>query len=166
VAVGISARGAVAAARRIGAAVEAAGHEPPAFLVQRMAATGIEMLVGMVHDPVFGAVVACGSGGTAAEVLGDVAVRLTPVTDVDAREMVRSLRTFPLLTGYRGAAPVDLDALEQVVLRLGALVDAHSEVVEVDLNPVVVTPAGATVVDARIRVTNPPPRRPWPAVGR
>jgi acyl-CoA synthetase (NDP forming) len=130
-----------------------------------MAASGVEMLVGMVHDPVFGPVVACGGGGTTAEVIGDVAVRLTPVTDRDAAEMVESLRTYPLLVGYRGAAPVDVAALEDVVLRLSALVDAHPEIVEVDLNPVIATPDGATVVDARMRVEPAPPRLPWPSLG-
>ena len=67
-----------------------------------MATPGVEMLVGMVHDPVFGAVVACG-GGTTAKVIGDVAVRLTPVTDSDAEEMIASLRPYPLLQGFRGA---------------------------------------------------------------
>jgi acyl-CoA synthetase (NDP forming) len=70
-----------------------------------------------------------------------------------------------LLRGYRGAAPVDVDALEDVVLRLAAMVDEHSEIAEVDMNPVIVGADGALVVDARIRVTEPPLRRPWPAVG-
>jgi acyl-CoA synthetase (NDP forming) len=79
--------------------------------------------------------------------------------------MVRSLRTHPLLEGYRGAPPVDVGALEQVVMRLAALVDAHPAVVEGDLNPVVVSPEGALVLDARMRVEPPPPRGPWPALG-
>jgi acyl-CoA synthetase (NDP forming) len=143
----------------------AAGHSLDGFLVQRMAPAGVEMLVGMVLDPQFGPVVACGGGGTTAELIGDVAVRLTPVTDVDASEMLRSLRTYPLLRGYRGAAPVDVEALEDVVLRLGAMVEEHSEIAEIDMNPVIVSAAGAVVVDARVRVQEPAPRRPWPAVG-
>ena len=145
--------------------LEAAGHSPEAFLVQAMAAPGVEMLVGMVHDPVFGPVVACGGGGIYAELIGDVAVRLTPVTDLDAAEMIRSLRTYPLLEGYRGATPVDVASLEDVVLRLAALVEQHPEVAEVDLNPVLAGPTGAVVVDARVRIDEPPPPRPWPAVG-
>jgi acyl-CoA synthetase (NDP forming) len=145
--------------------LEAGGVRPDGFLVQRMASPGVEMLVGVVHDPVFGPVVACGGGGTTAELIGDVAVRLTPVTDRDASEMVASLRTYPLLRGYRGAPSVSVDALEDVVLRLAALVDEHPEVAEVDLNPVAVGARGAVVVDARMRVVPPPPRRPWPAVG-
>jgi acetyl coenzyme A synthetase (ADP forming)-like protein len=161
---GVAARAAGAAARRIAAAVEAAGHELEGLLVQRMAPPGVEMLVGMVNDPVFGPVIACGGGGTTAEVIGDVAVRLTPVTDRDAREMVESLRTFPLLRGYRGAPPADLNALHDVILRLSALVEEHPEIVEVDLNPVIVAGDAATVVDARIRVEAPPPRKPWPSL--
>ena len=154
-----------ATAGRIGASVEAAGHELDGFLVQRMAPSGVEMLIGMVNDRVFGPVVAVGGGGTTAEVIGDVAVRLTPVTDRDAGEMLESLRTYPLLAGYRGAEPADVAALEDVVLRLSALVDAHPEIAEVDLNPVIATPDAATVVDARMRVEPPPPRRPWPSIG-
>jgi acyl-CoA synthetase (NDP forming) len=156
---------AVAAARRIGDAVAAAGFVVSGYLVQRMAEPGVEMLVGMVHDPVFGAVVACGGGGTTAEVIGDVAVRLTPLTDRDAHEMIASLRTRPLLEGFRGAPPVDIAALEQIVLRLGALVDEHPAIVEVDLNPVIASASGAVVADARVRVEPPPSRKPWPAVG-
>jgi acetyl coenzyme A synthetase (ADP forming)-like protein len=163
---GVSTRGAAAAARRIAGSVERAGHEVEGFLVQSMAPDGVEMLIGMVNDPTFGAVLACGGGGTAAEVIGDVAVRVAPVTDRDAREMLESLRTYPLLTGFRGSPPVALDAVEEVILRLGALVDAHPEVVEVDLNPVIASPRGATVVDARMRVEPPPPRPPWPSLGR
>ena len=154
-----------AAAARLRDRVASAGHEIEAYLVQAMAPPGVEMLVGVVNDAHFGPVVACGSGGTAAELIGDVAVRLTPVTDRDAAEMVSSLRTYPLLEGYRGTPPVDVAALEQVVMRLGALVDAHPAVVEGDLNPVVVSPEGALVLDARMRVEPPPPRRPWPALG-
>jgi acetyl coenzyme A synthetase (ADP forming)-like protein len=166
VALGLSGDEAVArAARDMRESAAAAGHVLEGYLVQRMAPDGVEMLVGVVQDPLFGPVVACGGGGTTAELIGDVAVRLSPVTDRDARDMVRSLRTYPLLRGYRGAAAVDVDALEDAVLRLAAMVDEHSEIAEVDMNPVIVGADGALVVDARIRVTEPPLRRPWPAVG-
>jgi acetyl coenzyme A synthetase (ADP forming)-like protein len=119
VALGLAGREAVAAAaRHMRESAAAAGHAVEGYVVQRMAPAGVEMLVGVVHDPLFGPVVACGGGGTTAELIGDVAVRLSPVTDRDAHEMVRSLRTYPLLRGYRGATPVDVDALEDVVLRL------------------------------------------------
>jgi acyl-CoA synthetase (NDP forming) len=100
----------------------------------------------------FGPVVACGAGGTAVELLKDVAVRLTPLTDRDAAEMVRSLATFPLLDGYRGAPKADVAALEDLLLRVSALVEAHPEIAELDCNPVKVLPDRVVVVDARIRV--------------
>lgn len=136
----------------------AAGTPVDGFVVQRMAPPGVEMLVGVVSDERFGPVVACAAGGTAAELLGDVQVRLAPVADSEAAQMVRALRTFPLLDGYRGAAPVDVRALEDVVVRTAALAAAHPEVSELDLNPVVVAPSGALIVDARVRVERPPRR--------
>jgi acyl-CoA synthetase (NDP forming) len=135
------------------------------FLVQAMAPAGVEMLVGVVADPSFGPVVACGAGGTAVELLGDVQVRLAPVARAEAAEMIRALRTFPLLDGYRGAPPTDISALEDVVVRIGALAAAHPEVAELDLNPVVVSPAGAVAVDARVRVAHVAPPPPFPALG-
>jgi acetate---CoA ligase (ADP-forming) len=147
------------AAEELAAAVGAEGYEVERFLVQRMVAGGVELLVGVVHDPSFGPVVACGAGGTAVELLNDVAVRLTPLTDRDAAEMVRSLATFPLLDGYRGAAKADVAALEELLLRVGALVEAHPQVAELDCNPVMALPDGVVVVDARVRVeaASPPP---------
>jgi acetyl coenzyme A synthetase (ADP forming)-like protein len=154
-----------AAAAEMAAAVAAAGHQVERFLVQRMVAAGVEMLVGVVNDPSFGPVVACGAGGTAVELLRDVAVRITPLTDVDAAAMVRSLATFPLLDGYRGAPPADVAALEDLLLRVGALVEAHPEVAEMDCNPVMVLPRGqgVVVVDARVRVEVAPPPLPLAA---
>ncbi len=147
------------AAKAVRASIARSGHAAEGFLVQRMVEDAVEMIVGVVHDALFGPVVAVGAGGTAAELLGDAQVRLTPITDLDASEMLRSLRTFPLLDGYRGGPKVDLAALEEVILRVAALVDAHREVAELDLNPVMATPNGALVVDARVRVepTGPPP---------
>ncbi len=145
----------VRAAREMAGEVAVTGHQASAFLVQRMAEPGVELLVGVVHDPSFGPVVACGAGGTAVELLNDVAVRITPLTDLDVRQMVRSLATFPLLDGYRGAPKADVAALEDVVLRVGALVDEHPEVAELDCNPVIVGPAGAVIVDARVRIEHP-----------
>jgi acetyl coenzyme A synthetase (ADP forming)-like protein len=148
------------AAREMTAAVERTGQSVDRFLVQRMVQPGVEMLIGVVHDPLFGPVVACGAGGTAVELTHDVSVRITPLTDLDAQDMVRSLATFPLLEGYRGAPPADIPALEDAVLRVAAMVEAHPEIAELDCNPVVVLPTGVTIVDARIRVeapATPPP---------
>jgi len=146
-------------------AIEAQGVKLEGFLVQPMIEDGIEMLVGVVHDPLFGPVVACGAGGTVVELVKDVAVRITPLTDLDASEMVRSLATFPLLEGHRGGAKADVAALEETLLRVSAMVEAHPEIGEMDLNPVMVLKRGAVVVDARVRVATPPPPRPLAARG-
>jgi acyl-CoA synthetase (NDP forming) len=151
------------AAREMRERVTAAGAQVEGFEVQEMVEGGVEMLVGVVHDPLFGPVVACSAGGTTVELVRDVAVRVTPITDLDATEMVRSLRTFPLLQGFRGAPPADVRALEDVILRLGALVDAHPAIAEMDCNPVLILPRGAVVVDARIRVQAASPAHPLAA---
>jgi acetyl coenzyme A synthetase (ADP forming)-like protein len=149
-----------AAAREIKAAVARAGYQLEGFIVQPMARTGAELLIGVVHDESFGPVVACGAGGISAELLKDVSVRITPLTDVDADEMLRSLRMYPLLEGYRGAPACNIGAVKDVLLRLSALVDTHPEVIELDANPVIADVDGATIVDARIRLqTAPPPRQ-------
>jgi acyl-CoA synthetase (NDP forming) len=148
----ISAEMVTQAAQEIAAAYAAAGHRDLRFVVQPMVSAGVEMLVGVVHDRLFGPVVACAAGGTEAELLKDVSVRITPLTDKDARGMVRSLRTFPLLDGYRGTPRVDVAALEDVLLRVSAMVEDHPQVAEMDLNPVIVQPDGAIIVDARIRI--------------
>jgi acyl-CoA synthetase (NDP forming) len=140
------------AARQMSDALEGAGHHVTAFQLQPMVPDGVEMLVGVVQDQHFGPVLACGAGGTATELLKDVAVRITPITRGDADRMVRSLKTFPQLDGYRGAPRADVAALEDVLLRVSALVEAHAEVAEMDLNPLIVHTAGAVVVDARIRL--------------
>jgi acyl-CoA synthetase (NDP forming) len=134
-------------------------------VVQRQVEPGVEMLAGITSDPQLGPLVACGAGGTAVELIGDVAVRLAPLSEPEAGRMVRSLATFPLLDGYRGGPRADVAAFEKVLTRLGALADAHPEVIELDLNPVVVGSGGAVVVDARVRVEPPRPLLPWPAVG-
>jgi len=131
-----------------------AGYEDPAFVVQEMLEDGAEMFVGMTNDPNFGPLLVCGAGGTLVELIRDVSVKLTPVTDVDAKEMVRSLRTFPVLDGYRGGPKRDVEALEDTILRVGALVEDIPEIAELDLNPLFVFAQGegAVVTDARIRV--------------
>ena len=121
---------------------------------------GVEMLVGVVNDRQFGPSLACGAGGTLVEVLKDVSVRLTPVTASDAASMLRELRSFPRLTGYPGGQPCDVAALDDVLLRISAMVEDHSTIAEVDCNPVIVSASGAVVVDARVRVEKAAERRP------
>jgi acetate---CoA ligase (ADP-forming) len=153
-----------AAAADIERAVVRAGHRLEGLVVQPMAPVGVEMLVGVVHDHSFGPVIACGAGGTTAELIKDVSVRITPLTDVDAREMLTSLRTFPLLDGYRGAPRCDVAAIEDVLLRLSAMVERHAEIVELDCNPLIAGPDGAVIVDARVRVETAAPPRPMPSL--
>jgi acetate---CoA ligase (ADP-forming) len=148
------------AAAGIEAAVGRAGHRLEGLVVQPMAPEGVELIVGVVNDRSFGPVLACGAGGTTAELIKDVAVRITPVSEPDVYEMVRSLRTFPLLDGYRGAPKCDLDAIADILLRVSAMVEAHSEIAELDLNPVVATSNGALVLDARVRIETAPPDPP------
>jgi acetate---CoA ligase (ADP-forming) len=150
------------AAEEMDATVAQRGGERESFIVQAMAEPGPELLIGVVEDPTFGPVLACGAGGTQAELLKDVAVRICPVNRGDVDQMLRSLKTFPLLTGWRGAPLVDLERLEDLLVRVSAMVDAHREIAEMDLNPVIAGPDGAVAVDYRIRLQPPPPRRPWP----
>jgi acetyl coenzyme A synthetase (ADP forming)-like protein len=141
------------AATEMAARIAAQGTQVEKFFIQQMVPSGgVEMLVGVVHDKLFGPVVACGAGGTAVEVLKDVKVRITPLTDRDAHEMVTSLRTFPLLDGFRGAPKCDVAGLEDLLLRVSAMVEHHPEILEMDCNPVIVLPEGAVIVDARIRI--------------
>jgi acetyl coenzyme A synthetase (ADP forming)-like protein len=153
VALGIPANEVAGRARAMTEAIRSNGIEPTGFLVQRMILDGVEMFIGMTHDPVFGPVLAVGAGGTAVELTKDIAVRITPITDLDATEMVRELATFPLLDGYRGASTADISAIERVLLRVSALVEDHPGISELDLNPVMALVDGAVVVDARVRVS-------------
>jgi acetate---CoA ligase (ADP-forming) len=148
------------AATEMAARLAQSGRLVKGYQVQPIVATGVEMLVGVVQDQHFGPVLACGAGGTATELLRDVAVSITPITRGDASRMVRSLKTFPRLDGYRGAPKADVGALEDVLLRVSALVEAHPEIAEMDLNPLIVHEAGAVVVDARIRVVRAASRPP------
>ena len=152
-------------AARMEARIDRAGFSVDGFLVQEMAPEGVELIVGVVQDRQFGPLLACGAGGTSTELLGDLSVRLTPLSVADAREMLRSLRLFPLLEGYRGAPAADVAALEELLLRVAALVEAHPEVAEMDLNPVVALPTGPVAVDARVRVEMPPAGPAFPSVG-
>jgi acetate---CoA ligase (ADP-forming) len=152
-------------AQRMSRRLRRRGLPPQGFLVQRQVTGGVEMLAGITVDPLLGPLVACAAGGTVVELIGDVSVRLAPVGRREAAEMIRSLSTFPLLDGYRGARRADVAALEDLVARLGALAAAHPEIVELDCNPVMVLERGAAVLDARVRVAPPGPHPPWPSLG-
>ena len=130
-------------------------------LVQPMIADGVEMLIGVVQEPVFGPLVVFGLGGVATEVLGDHAARLTPLTDADADELIRSVHAAPLLLGHRGTPPADVGALADTLLRISRLADDLPEVAELDLNPVIARPDGVHAVDVRVRVSPAESRDPF-----
>ena len=121
-------------------------------IVQAMVPTGVETIVGVVHDPSFGSIVMFGLGGTTAELLGDRAVRILPLTDIDAHDLVRSLRGSPLLFGYRGAPPAAVDRVEDMLLRVARMADELPEIAELDFNPVVVTEHAAVALDVKLRL--------------
>ncbi|MGW0145008.1 MULTISPECIES: bifunctional acetate--CoA ligase family protein/GNAT family N-acetyltransferase [unclassified Streptomyces] len=127
-------------------------------VVQRMAPRGVDTVVRAVIDPAAGAVLSFGLAGAASQLLGDMAHRLVPVTDRDAASLVRAIRTAPLLFGWRGSAPVDTPALEELLLRVSRLVHDHPEVVAVTLEPVVVAAHGLSVLGASVRLAPPPAR--------
>ncbi|MFD8227627.1 GNAT family N-acetyltransferase [Streptomyces massasporeus] len=127
-------------------------------VVQRMAPRGVDVVVRAVIDPAAGAVLSFGLAGAASQLLGDTAHRLIPVTDREAHSLVRSIRTAPLLFGWRGSAPADTAALEELLLRVSRLVDDHPEVVAVTLEPVVVASHGLSVLGASVRLAHPPAR--------
>lgn len=145
-----------------GAMSKSVGAAMTGAIVQPMVGggAGVEVLVGITHDPSFGPLVLFGLGGITAELLADRALRLVPVTDQDASELVRSLRGSQLFFGYRGRAPVDVAALEDLILRVGALADEIPEIAEMDLNPVVASEEGVVAIDVKIRVVSPGARMP------
>jgi acyl-CoA synthetase (NDP forming) len=134
------------------------GERMGGAVVQHQVPPGVETIVGVVQDRSFGPLVMFGTGGTAVELLEDRAFRVLPLTDLDARELVRAPRGAPLLFGYRGAEPADVAALEDLLLRVGRLVDDVPEIAEMDLNPVIAAPSGATAVDAKLRLMPAEPR--------
>ncbi|AXE80662.1 bifunctional GNAT family N-acetyltransferase/acetate--CoA ligase family protein [Streptomyces atratus] len=127
-------------------------------VVQAMAPRGVDTVVRATIDPAAGAVLSFGLAGAPSELLGDTAHRLVPATDRDAAELIRSIRAAPVLFGWRGAAPVDTAALEELLLRVSRLVDDHPEVVSIALEPVVVATQGLTVLGASVRLSPPPAR--------
>ncbi len=129
-------------------------HEPNATIdgvaVQRMEKAGTEVIVGVTKDPQFGPVLMFGLGGVLVEVLKDVAFRVIPIEQRDARQMIEEIKGYPLLQGYRGSDPADLTQLQALLMKVSAFVEQHPEVAELDLNPVFAYKDGAIAVDARV----------------
>lgn len=119
-------------------------------LIQEMAPTGIEVIVGATKDPQFGPAVMFGLGGIFVEVLKDVTFRIAPIKEDEAVEMISEVKAYPLLIGYRNTPPADLKAITQILLNTSKLVIDHPEIKELDLNPIMVYEKGAKTVDARI----------------
>jgi acetyl coenzyme A synthetase (ADP forming)-like protein len=135
------------------------GREMTAVLVQQMIPQGVEMIVGALQDPLFGPLIACGTGGVLVDILADTAFRLHPLNASDPGAMIDELRGARLLRGYRGSPPVDEEALRNVLIRVSELVRVAPEIQELDLNPVIVLPSGARVADVRLRVDASPPAK-------
>jgi acyl-CoA synthetase (NDP forming) len=124
-------------------------------MIQKMVTEGIETIVGVSNDPSFGHLIMFGMGGINAELLNDVAFRLNPLTELDAKELIGSIKMSKLFNGYRGAPPGDTPAVKDLLLRLSAMVEDNPQITELDFNPVKVLPEGQGywVVDARIAVS-------------
>jgi acyl-CoA synthetase (NDP forming) len=143
-------------------------------LIQPMLKIGVETMIGVAADPLFGPLIGFGLGGIYVELMADMRFRIAPLTDRDADELIHEIRGFPLLRGYRGQPAADVDALRDVLLRISRLADEVPEIVELDLNPVIALPDGhgCRIVDARIKVrplgrgqrpTSPAANQPPPA---
>ncbi|MDR2985945.1 MAG: GNAT family N-acetyltransferase [Nocardiopsaceae bacterium] len=137
------------------------GDRLTGVLVQPMVSGGVEVLIGVAQEPMFGPLIVFGLGGVATDVLGDHVTRLSPLTDADAHELVRGVRAAALLEGYRGSPAVSIAALEDVLLRVSRLADDLPEVAELDLNPVIARADGCLAADARIRIVPAEPRDPF-----
>ncbi len=118
--------------------------------VQPMAPSGVEVIVGMSKDPQFGPVLMFGLGGILVEVLKDVSFRIVPVTARDAREMIREIKGYPILEGYRGQKPASIPALEKLIVKVSQFIEKNPQIKELDLNPIFAYPDKAIAVDARI----------------
>lgn len=137
------------------------GSELTGVAVQPMTDGELELLVGVVQDEVFGPLVQVGAGGVTTDVVADRSARLLPLTDQDIREMLTGLRCWPLLTGFRGAPPLDIAAVEEVVARVARLAAELPQVAELDLNPILVRPDGVRAVDLKIRIAPAAPTDPY-----
>jgi acetyl-CoA synthetase (ADP-forming) len=120
------------------------------IMVQEMAPSGTEVIVGCTKDPQFGPAIMFGLGGIFVEVLKDVTFRIAPITEDEAAEMISEVKAYPLLKGYRNTPPADLKAIVKILLSTSKLVMDHMEIKELDLNPIIVYEKGAKTVDVRI----------------
>ena len=129
-------------------------HKPDAkiegILVQEMAPSATEVIVGAIKDAQFGPTLMFGLGGTFVEIMKDVSFRIAPIKEDDARQMISEVKAYPILLGYRGQPPRDIDTIVKIILNTSRMVMEHQDIKELDLNPVIVYEKGAKTVDARI----------------
>ena len=118
--------------------------------VQKMARPGIEIIIGVSKDPQFGPVLMFGLGGILVEVLKDVSLRIVPLERRDAREMIKEIKAYPVLEGFRGREPADIPYLEEMLLKVSKFVEINPEIKEMDLNPIIAYRDGGVAVDARV----------------
>ena len=149
----------MAAAQKMGESAVRSRGDPAAagrmsFLIQEYVRGGREVIVGMTHDPTYGPLVMFGLGGIYVEMVKDVVFRVPPLTDLEAHEMIQQIRGYGLLRGVRGEAPVDFDALAEVLQRFSQLAEDLPEIAEIEINPLLVFPLAADfrAVDARVRL--------------
>lgn len=122
------------------------------ILVEKMAAQSTEIIIGAMRDAQFGPTVMFGLGGIFVEVVKDVSFRLAPVTADEALEMIKEIKAYPVLTGFRGSKPLDISAIAKTIQTVSQIITSLNQIIEIDLNPALVYPEGIIVVDARIIV--------------
>ena len=120
------------------------------FLLEETAPTGIELIIGGLRDPQFGPAVMFGTGGFAVELVADVSFRLAPLNREEVFDMMREVKSYPLLTGFRGSKPVDIEKLASTVMKLSDILLEIEEIKEIEINPLLVHEEGAVAVDARV----------------
>jgi acyl-CoA synthetase (NDP forming) len=153
-AVELDVRGPAEVRRALGRLQGRFGERLSGVVVQAMISGGVETIIGVVQEPVFGPVVVFGLGGVAINALGDHSARLAPLTGTDADDLIHGIRAAPLLLGHRGQPAADIGALRDTLLRISRLADDLPQVTELDLNPVIARPDGVFAVDTRVRVTS------------
>lgn len=126
------------------------------FLIEKMADKGIEVIIGGIRDAQFGPAVMFGVGGVMVELLNDVCFRLAPVTEEECIEMMMEIKSYPLLAGYRGAEPCDMDAITNIIIKVGSIMHEVDEIKEMEINPLIVYPKGVVAVDARVVLRSEP----------
>ncbi|NDC38717.1 MAG: hypothetical protein EBZ48_11775, partial [Proteobacteria bacterium] len=132
--------------------LQSANLSPEGFVVQPMAPHGVELFAGIAHDPQFGPTLAFGAGGITVELFHDVKLCVLPVTRARVSRLARTLKISPLLSGYRGLPSCDIEQFVDLLVRLSQLAQDFPEISEIDCNPIIATPSGPIIVDARVRL--------------